>query len=71
MPLYDYHCQACEHTFSALVVSSRTPEGEIECPRCKEHQAEKLLSMKAAILGGVGASASRSGCAAPLGSGFA
>lgn len=71
MPIYDYHCQACSHTFSALVGSSNTPEGEIECPRCKEHQAEKLLSMKAAILGGASASASSSGCSAPLGSGFA
>ncbi len=71
MPMYDYQCQACNHTFSALVGSSTTPEGEIECPRCKEYQAEKLLSMKAAILGGVGASASSSGCAAPPGSGFA
>ena len=71
MPLYDYHCRACDHTFSALVLSSSTPEGEIECTRCQEHQAEKLLSMKAAILGGAGAAASSSGYSAPVGSGFA
>ena len=68
MPIYDYCCQACDHTFSALVGASSTPDEEIECPRCKERQAEKLLSMKAAFIGGGAAS---SGCSAPAGSGFA
>ena len=51
MPIYEYSCRACDRTFSALVYSSRTPDEEIECPECKERQAEKQLSMRTSILG--------------------
>ncbi|UCH61665.1 MAG: zinc ribbon domain-containing protein [Fidelibacterota bacterium] len=52
MPVYEYRCRSCDNTFSALVASSDTPVGDVECPRCKEHKAEKLLSMKATVIGG-------------------
>ena len=52
MPVYEYRCRSCGNTFSALVASSDTPAEDIECPRCKEHRAEKLLSMKATVIGG-------------------
>ncbi len=51
MPIYEYTCRACERTFSALVYSSRTADEEIECPECKEFQAEKQLSMRTSVLG--------------------
>lgn len=71
MPIYDYKCQHCDNTFSALVPSSSTPESEVECPKCKEHEARKLLSMRAAYLRGGGSGAAvGSGCSAPAGSGF-
>ena len=50
MPIYEYRCCACDNTFSTLVASSDMPDEEITCPRCKEHRAEKLLSMKSAII---------------------
>lgn len=30
MPIYEYHCQACEHDFELLVRSSTVPA----CPEC-------------------------------------
>lgn len=70
MPLYDYHCRACGRQFGALVPSSDTPQEEVECPSCKEYQAEKKLSMKAAVIGGTHSSSTTSTCNAPAGSGF-
>ena len=70
MPIYEYRCRACDNTFSTLVASSDTPEEEIVCPRCKERQAEKLLSMKAAVIGEHRATTKTPLCGAPSGSGF-
>ncbi len=70
MPIYEYHCRACGRTFSALVSSSRTQAEEIECPECREHQAEKRLSMRTSVLGS--RDTHRAGrCNASSGSGFA
>lgn len=70
MPVYEYRCRACNNTFSTLVASSDVPDEEITCPRCKERQAEKLLSMKAAVIGGHRSTAKTTPCGAPSGSGF-
>ena len=40
MPLYDYNCQGCGHTFEALVRSSSTPA----CPQCGSTALDKCLS---------------------------
>lgn len=41
MPLYEYACKKCEHTFEALVF-----DGErVECPECHDHRLERLLSV--------------------------
>lgn len=43
MPLYEYACQECEHTFEALVF-----DGErVECPQCHADRLERLLSVPA------------------------
>ncbi len=71
MPVYEYRCRSCDNTFSALVVSSDTPAEDVVCPRCKEHQAEKLLSMKAVVISGNRATDLAPVCPrAPRGSGF-
>ncbi|UCD36998.1 MAG: zinc ribbon domain-containing protein [Fidelibacterota bacterium] len=70
MPIYDYRCRACDNSYIALVPSSETPASDIECPRCKEHQSEKQLSMKTAIIGGNSSSSAATTCSAPAGSGF-
>lgn len=43
MPLYDYRCQACRHTFELLVRASTVPA----CPQCGSEQPEKLISLPA------------------------
>ena len=43
MPLYDYHCPACNSTFELLVRSSVTPA----CPSCGSEALEKQVSTPA------------------------
>ena len=43
MPLYEFACQECSHTFETLVF-----DGErVECPECQGNQLERLLSVPA------------------------
>jgi putative FmdB family regulatory protein len=42
MPLYDFHCRACEHEFEALV---RGVAARPECPRCGSADLERLPSL--------------------------
>ncbi len=43
MPLYDYTCQECEHTFEALVFDNEA----VECPQCRTSRVQRLLSVPA------------------------
>ena len=43
MPLYEYSCQQCEHTFEALVFNGE----QVECPACEGKRLERLLSVPA------------------------
>ncbi len=43
MPLYEYACKKCNHEFEALVF----PGEEAECPECRGHTLERLLSVPA------------------------
>ena len=40
MPLYDFKCRGCGHTFEALVRGSSA----VECPACKKDDVERLIS---------------------------
>ena len=44
MPLYEYECQKCEHSFEKLVASSDTV---VECPECHAKKVQRLLSVPA------------------------
>ena len=44
MPLYEYECQKCEHSFEKLVASSDTA---VECPECHTTKVQRLLSVPA------------------------
>jgi putative regulatory protein, FmdB family len=44
MPLYSYHCTACDDAFETLVRSSETPT----CPACGSDRLERLVSLPAA-----------------------
>jgi putative FmdB family regulatory protein len=41
MPLYEFACQSCEHTFEELVFADE----EVTCPKCRGANIEKLLSV--------------------------
>ena len=41
MPLYEYTCKDCEHSFEALVFGSE----RVECPECEGGNLEKLFSV--------------------------
>lgn len=43
MPIYDYICSECEHTFEFLVRASASPS----CPECGNEKVEKLVSKPA------------------------
>jgi putative FmdB family regulatory protein len=40
MPIYEYRCEKCDHTFDMLVMQK---EDEIMCPQCKG-EVRKLMS---------------------------
>ena len=40
MPLYEYQCRACRHSFEALVRGVDQPA----CPACQSKEIERLLS---------------------------
>jgi len=43
MPIYEYSCRSCEHTFEALVDYSETAV----CPKCDAENLDRLLSVPA------------------------
>ncbi len=46
MPLYEYICRNCSHSFEQLVTAS---QGEPrECPQCHQAALERLLGLPAA-----------------------
>jgi len=45
MPIYEYHCEPCEHTFETLIRGS----GDVaRCPRCGNIEVAKQFSVPAA-----------------------
>ncbi len=61
MPLFEYKCHGCNHTFEELVFSS---EAKPPCPKCGSADTGKLLSVFAASGGSKssGASGGSGGC---------
>lgn len=63
MPLYDYHCAACDKQFELLVRSADVPA----CPACGTSRIERLISAIApagrarAVAGAMRAAAAREG----------
>lgn len=55
MPLYEYHCQACDKTFEKI---GRQQQERAACPTCGK-DVPRIISMFAA-----------GSCSAPAGSGF-
>lgn len=52
MPIYEYVCKACGHTFDTIQSFSEAPLND--CPVCKEPTLKKLISASAFHLKGSG-----------------
>ncbi len=67
MPLFEYACQKCEHTFEALVFGDE----KAHCPECESDKLQKLMSVPAKPQGSLGTFANACGdpslppCGAP------
>ena len=49
MPLHEYHCEPCDHTFEALI---RAASDIAQCPRCGALDVAKQLSVPSAAQSG-------------------
>lgn len=47
MPIFEYQCEGCEHTFEALVNVNSSQEPT--CPQCHGKQLHKLISTFGAV----------------------
>lgn len=43
MPMYEYTCRKCEHSFEALVFDGE----QVTCPECQSDRLERLFSLPA------------------------
>lgn len=68
MPMYEYRCRNCGHSFDELITSSSIADEDIECPKCGKYQSEKLMSAFASS-GGASASVSSVGSGSSCGTG--
>ena len=41
MPIYEYHCDRCDHEFEKLVFNSSE---KISCPKCKGKKVNRMMS---------------------------
>lgn len=47
MPIYEFECTTCAHTFEKLFLSM-SKEQEIHCPECQSSEVRKKISLFAA-----------------------
>ena len=59
MPIYEYRCLDCDHTFQLLQRVGASSEG-VACPKCGGTHVERLLSCFASSSSGT--TVSQSGC---------
>ncbi|MBC8161025.1 MAG: zinc ribbon domain-containing protein [Roseiflexaceae bacterium] len=48
MPIYEYHCPACNGQFQKLVAGFRDPQG-LSCPRCQSPDVTRAISRFATV----------------------
>jgi putative FmdB family regulatory protein len=75
MPIYEYHCDTCDHEFEHLAKSMSASGEAVQCPQCSSKKTGRKLSVFA--VSGAKASAQKSsghvhsggcGCGRPHGS---
>ena len=71
MPMFDYICEKCEHTFEELVISSTVQDSDIPCPECGANKSKKQLSAPAvSVQSSFDPACTKPGCTTPANSGF-
>ena len=53
MPIFEYSCKQCGHTFEKLVSRSRRKDAQ-QCPDCGAVEADKLVSAFSSKIAGGG-----------------
>jgi len=49
MPMYEYHCQACDRTFTIHQSLEERDAAPVKCPHCQEANVEQVLSPFVAV----------------------
>ena len=49
MPMYEYHCQACDRTFTIHQSLEERDAAPVKCPHCQEPNVEQVLSPFVAV----------------------
>ena len=59
MPIYEYHCNQCDHEFENLVFKVSE---KVSCPECKSKKVQRMMSAFAFSVGGKFKSTASSSC---------
>lgn len=59
MPIYEFTCESCQHTFEELVLSRSE---KIACPKCGTSKVERAMSVFSHSSGGSYRSSAGSSC---------
>jgi putative FmdB family regulatory protein len=51
MPIYEYRCQECQHSFDVLTSFTQRDKAQV-CPNCESRRTRVMVSSFAAIGGG-------------------
>ena len=56
MPIYEYQCEKCGHSFEHLAASMKTSGATVPCPKCSQKSAKRKLSVFAVAAAPAGGS---------------
>jgi len=59
MPIYEFNCQSCEHSFEELIFNRSE---KVVCPKCGGRKVERAMSVFSYSSGGTYRSSEGSGC---------
>lgn len=69
MPLYEYFCPTCKHSFETLRPMQQA-DMPVTCPSCREHSTQRVMSLVASsVLKGNGAAVAEAPTMAGAGGG--
>jgi putative FmdB family regulatory protein len=49
MPTYDYHCEACNKSFTVQLTMKEHEARKPACPKCGSHQVKQMVSSVSVI----------------------